>query len=125
MNTTVISAIIGSFVGLLSGWIGISGSVYIEIALLITGLAKSQSKAAGTTLFAMMFPISAIAVYEYYKKGDVDMKNGLIICLFYAILAGFGAKLNVLFSQKTTLYLAGVLQLFAAAIFFHQGYKNK
>lgn len=125
MNASVISAITGSFVGLLSGWIGVSGSVYIELALLITGLAKSQSKAAGTTLFAMMFPISALAVYEYYKKGDVDMKNGLIICLFYTILAGVGAKLNVMFSQKTTLYLAGVLQLFAAAIFFHQGYKKK
>jgi len=68
MNPTIISALVGSVVGIFSGWIGISSSVYIELALLVTGLANTQSKAAGTTLFAMMFPISTLAVYEYYKK---------------------------------------------------------
>lgn len=125
MHPSVLSAIIGSVVGTLSGWIGISGSVYIELALLVSGLAKSQSKAAGTTLFAMMFPISSLAVYEYYKKGDVDMKNGLIICLFYTILAGAGAKLSGVFSQKHTLYIAGIINLLASGIFFYQGYKRK
>lgn len=125
MNPNVISGLIGSIVGILSGWVGISGSVYIELALLITGLAKTQSKAAGTTLFALVFPISALAAYEYYKKGDVDMKSGLIICLFYVVFAGAGAKLNNVFSQTTTMYIAGILNLFAAAIFFYQGYKRK
>lgn len=125
MNPTMISAIIGSMVGLLSGWIGVSGSAYIQLALLMTGLAKTQSKAAGTTLFALMFPISALAVYEYYQRGDVDIKNGLIICVFYTILAGVGAKLSGLFPQKTTLYIAGILNIIAAAIFFRQGYKKK
>jgi len=37
MNPTVISALVGSVVGIFSGWIGISGSVYIELALLVTG----------------------------------------------------------------------------------------
>jgi hypothetical protein len=125
MNPTVISALVGSVVGIFSGWIGISGSVYIELALLVTGLANTQSKAAGTTLFAMMFPISTLAVYEYYKKGNIDIKNGLIICLFYTILAGVGAKLNGLFSQQTTLYIAGGLNAIASVIFFYQGYKQK
>jgi len=85
---------------------------------LLSELVKTQSKAAGTTLFAMMLPIVAPAVFSYYKRGEIDIKNGLIICAFYALLAGLGAKLNVLFSQKLTLNLAGVLQLIAAGIFF-------
>lgn len=125
MHPSVLSAIIGSVVGTFSGWIGISGGIYIQLALLITGLAKTQSKAAGTTLFAMVFPISALAVYEYYQRGDVDIKNGLIICVFYTILAGVGAKLSGLFPQKTTLYIAGILNIIAAAILFRQGYKKK
>ena len=125
MNEFLISALIGSIVGTLSGWIGISGSIYIELGLLLSELVKTQSKAAGTTLFAMVLPIVAPAVFSYYKRGEIDIKNGLIICAFYALLAGLGAKLNVLFSQKLTLNLAGVLQLIAAGIFFYQGYKKK
>jgi uncharacterized membrane protein YfcA len=68
---------------------------------------------------------AAPAVFSYYKRGEIDIKNGLIICAFYALLAGLGAKLNVLFSQKLTLNLAGVLQLIAAGLYFYQGYKKK
>lgn len=125
MNAVIVSALIGSIIGTLSGWIGISGSVYIELALLITGIVNTQSKAAGTTLFVVMLPIVAPAVYSYYKRGEVDVKNGLIICLFYALLSGFGAKLNKMFSQKTTLYVAGSINLIASFMYFHQGYKNK
>jgi len=36
MNEFLISALIGSIVGTLSGWIGISGSIYIELGLLLS-----------------------------------------------------------------------------------------
>lgn len=122
MNNFIISALIGSVVGTLSGWIGISGSIYIELGLLLSGIAKTQSKAAGTTLFIIMLPIVAPAVYSYYKRGEIDIQNGLIICAFYALLAGVGAKLNAAFSQRATLYLAGFINLIASGAYFYQGY---
>ena len=121
----VVGAIIGSVVGLLSGWEGISGSTFIQAGLLLSGIVSTQSKAAGTTLLAMVFPISAFAVWEYYKRGDVDVWLAVVITLFYMILAWFGAKLNTIIPTNITYFATGVTLMFAAGIFFYKAYTSK
>ena len=69
----IIGTLIGSIVGFLSGWEGISNSEFIQLALILTGISHSQSLAAGTTLLAMLFPISAFAVWDYYKRKKVEL----------------------------------------------------
>ena len=118
----VIGAIIGSVVGLLSGWEGISGSTFIQAGLLLSGIVSTQSKAAGTTLLAMVFPISALAVWEYYKRGDVDVWLAVVITLFYMILAWLGAKLNAMVPPSITYFVTGVTLMFATGIFFYKAY---
>ena len=121
----MVGAIIGSVVGLLSGWEGISGSTFIQAGLLLSGVASTQSKAAGTTLLAMVFPISAFAVWEYYKRGDVDIWLAVVITVFYMILAWFGAKLNVIVPPSITYFATGVTLMLATAIFFYKAYSSK
>ena len=118
-------ALIGSVVGLLSGWEGISGSTFIQAGLLLTGIASTQSKAAGTTLLAMVFPISALATWEYYKRGDVDVMLAVVITIFYMILAWFGAKMNRYISPNITYLATGITLMFATAIFFYKAYTSK
>jgi len=125
MYNLIIGALIGSAVGTLSGWQGVSGSVFIQLALLLTGVAKTQANAAGTTLLAMMFPISGLAVWDYYKRGKVDIGLGLVITLFYTILAAFGAKLNEMTSPKVTFIATGLTQSIAAMIFLYKGFTHK
>lgn len=125
LHKFVIGALIGSVVGLLSGWEGISGSTFIQAGILLTGVASTQSKAAGTTLLAMVFPISGLAVWEYYKRGEVDIGLAVVITIFYMILAWFGAKLNMIIPPKITYLATGITLMFATAIFLYKAYTSK
>lgn len=124
MNEYVISALIGGIIGTLSGWLGTHGGEFIQLGLLISGIVKTQSKAAGTTMFALMFPVSALAVWDYYKRGDIDIKHGLIIMLSFSILAIVGARFNAFFSQKTTLYSLSIFMMIASLLFFMKGVRS-
>ena len=63
-----LAALIGSLVGFIGGFQGIAGGFYISALLIMLGIADTQRKAAGTTLLAILFPISLGAVFEYRKS---------------------------------------------------------
>ena len=119
----IISALIGSLVGFIGGFQGIAGGFYILMLLLGTGLVDSERKAAGTTLLAIIFPISAGAVYEYYKSGDVDFTIGLIITSFYAIFSTYGARYNKTVPEKWISLSLGTIMFLTSFYFIHRFYK--
>ena len=116
-----IAVIIGTIVGFLGGFQGIAGGFYISMLLLITGVAPNQRKAAGTTLLAILFPLSIGAVYEYWKSGDIEIPVALIITSFYMIFAFIGAKVNEKVPEYIPLLSLSLL-MGATAIYF--GYKG-
>jgi uncharacterized membrane protein YfcA len=121
MNTVLkyISAIIiGCIVGFVSGFQGIAGGFYISMALLLTGVATTQRMAAGTTLLAIVFPLSIGAVYEYWKSGDVDVYAALIITFFYIIFSWLGAKVNSKVDETYPVLSLAILLLFTSFYFF-------
>ncbi|HWT74762.1 MAG TPA: sulfite exporter TauE/SafE family protein [Mobilitalea sp.] len=90
MMNIILFILIGLVAGILSGFFGIGGGVIIVPALIfICGF--SQLKAQGTSLAVLLPPVGILAFMEYYKKGNVDLKAGVIICitvLFGAMLGG-------------------------------------
>lgn len=114
---------IGSIVGFLGGFQGIAGGFYISMLLLFTGIAKDQRMAAGTTLLAILFPISAGAVYEYWESGDVDVYAALVITLFYTIFAWVGAKVNLQVDETYSVLSLATLLLFTSGYFFREYFK--
>ena len=115
----VTAIIIGCIVGFIGGFQGIAGGFYISMLLLFTGIAKTHRMAAGTTLVALLFPLSIGAVYEYWKTGDVDLYAGLIITFFYMIFSWVGAKANLLVDEQYPLLSLAVLLMLTSFYFFH------
>jgi uncharacterized membrane protein YfcA len=114
----VLSIAIGSIVGFLGGFQGIAGGFYITMLLLFTGIAGTQRLAAGTTLLAVVFPLSIGAVYEYWKSGDVDVYAALVITFFYMIFSWVGAKVNNLVDEKYPILSLAILLMFTSFYFF-------
>lgn len=120
----ILSIIIGSLIGFLGGFQGIAGGFYISLLLMITGIASTQRKAAGTTLLAILFPLSIGAVYEYWKSGDIDIPVAIILTLFYMIFAFFGAKANKQVDEYIPLLSLSFLMFLTAIYFGFKGLKS-
>jgi len=67
---------LGCAAGVLSGLIGIGGGVLIVPALVYL-FGMNQHKAQGTSLGALLLPVGALAFWEYYKAGSVEIKAAI------------------------------------------------
>lgn len=99
-TTTIVSLIvIGLLAGMLSGLVGVGGGI-IMVPLLILFLGFSQHQAQGTSLTVLVVPVTALAVFNYYKQGYINWKYALVIALFFLIGGYFGSKFAVSIDQK-------------------------
>ena len=99
-TTTIVSLIvIGLLAGMLSGLVGVGGGI-IMVPLLILFLGFSQHQAQGTSLAVLVVPVTALAVFNYYKQGYINWKYALVIALFFVVGGYFGSKLAVSIDQK-------------------------
>lgn len=118
-NIVVIS-LIGIAAGLLSGLLGLGGAIIIIPALIML-LGYSQQMAQGTALMMMVFPVGALAAYQYYQKGFVDIKAALIMAVFFFISGYLGARLATNIPQDILRKsFAVMLVLIAVKMFFQK-----
>ena len=82
------------------------------VPLLTTFLKVDQSVAQGTSLVALLLPVSIFATWEYYKKNKVLLTEGLVIGLCICLSSFFGAKIGLSFNSNTMKTLFGVLLIF-------------
>jgi len=68
----IIVGLIGLAAGVLSGLLGLGGAIVIIPALVML-LGFSQQMAQGTTLIMMVLPVGALAAWQYYQQGFVDI----------------------------------------------------
>ena len=92
MTSTILFILIGIVAGILSGMFGIGGGIIIVPALVYL-CGFSQLKAQGTSLAILLPPVGIFAFIEYYRKGQVDVKAGVLIVIFLVIGSVFGSKL--------------------------------
>ena len=84
--------LIGLGAGVLSGLFGIGGGVLIVPALMFVAGMKPIT-ATGTSLGALLLPVGALGAYEYYRRGNLDMRASLWVALGLFVGAWFGAKI--------------------------------
>jgi hypothetical protein len=82
--------LIGLLVGVLSGVVGIGGGV-LFVPALIWLLGMDQHKAQGTSLAALLAPVGVFAFIEYYRKGNADLRVGLLLAAGFLVGGYFGA----------------------------------
>lgn len=104
--------LIGLGAGVLSGLFGIGGGVVIVPALVFLA-QMAQKTATGTSLAALLLPVSALGAWEYYKTGSLDVRAALLIAPGLAIGAFLGAKIAL---QLPSRELQRAFALFLVAV---------
>jgi len=125
MQRYLLAFLLAAVVGLIGGLQGNAGSVYILTGLLLFDIISSQKIAAGTTLLYTSLPITIGAAYEYYKRGDLDLKIAAVLIPTGFLFSIFGAKLNYLIPKQYTLYSIGIMMFFSSIFFIRKGYLTK
>ena len=65
---------IGAMAGLLSGMFGIGGGIVLVPALVFF-FKFPQHTASGTSLAAMLLPVGALGVWQYFQAGKISTEN--------------------------------------------------
>ncbi|MFK7001123.1 sulfite exporter TauE/SafE family protein [Flavobacterium oreochromis] len=101
MNTATIIVLIitGLLAGMLSGLVGVGGGI-IMVPMMVFILGFSQHQAQGTSLAVLVVPVTALAVFNYYKEGYINWKYAAVIALFFVVGSYAGSKLAVNLDQK-------------------------
>lgn len=82
--------VLGALAGILAGLFGVGGGVIMVIGMV--SLMKLPFPAAtGTSLAAMILPVGAFGVMEYYKRGHVDIRAALLLAAGLTVGAWAGA----------------------------------
>ena len=101
---------LGLVAGILSGMIGIGGGILI-VPVLVYIFGFTQHTAQGTTLALMIPPIGILAVLEYYKAGNVDIRVAALVCLGFIFGGLVGAKIAIGIPDETLKKVFGVILL--------------
>ena len=109
IQTLLLLMLIGLLAGMLSGLIGIGGGIIMVPMLLIMGF--SQQQAQGTSLAALLPPVTLFAVINYHKAGFIDWRYAIIISVVFVVGGYFGSKIAVNIDQKTLKKIFGILLL--------------
>ena len=112
VSTLLMLMLIGLLAGMLSGLVGIGGGIIMVPLLLLLGL--SQHQAQGTSLAVLVVPVTAVAVFNYYKEGYIDWRFAAVIALFFVVGGYFGSKLAISIDQKILKKIFGVVLLLIA-----------
>jgi uncharacterized membrane protein YfcA len=112
-STLLILLSIGLGAGILSGFVGIGGGVVIVPALVFL-LGLSQHEAQGTSLFVLVMPVVFLALTNYWKTGNVNLKYGVIISIAFIIGGYFGSKLSLKLSPQIVKLVFGLLMAYVS-----------
>lgn len=85
-----LAILVGVVVGAVSGVVGIGGGI-LFVPLLVALFGMSQHRAQGTSIGALLAPVGALAFYEYYRKGNADLRIALLLAVGFVAGAYFGA----------------------------------
>ena len=121
LQTVVVLVLVGLASGLLSGFVGVGGGVIIVPSLLYF-LSMSQHQAQGTSLFILLLPVGAFAVFNYWKEGHINWNYGIIIAATFVIGGYIGSKWSLKLSPGLLRLVFGVIMVLISFKLITSGY---
>jgi len=113
LQTIMILLLIGIGAGMLSGLVGVGGGIIIVPALVFF-LGFSQKMAQGTSLGILLLPVGILGVWQFYKKGYIDLNAVWIISFSFLFGSYIGSKIALSVSQETAKKIFAVLLILIA-----------
>ena len=89
-SVTWMMLLVGLVVGMVSGVVGIGGGI-LFVPALVWLLGMDQHRAQGTSLGALLAPVGILAFYEYYRKGNADIRVAALLAVGFLVGGYFGA----------------------------------
>jgi len=112
-ETILIVITIGLAAGILGGMVGVGGGI-IMVPAMVFFLAFSQQKAQGTSLALMLFPVGILGVWNYYRKGFVDMRVAGLLAVGFVLGSYLGSRFSLTLPQATLRHLFALVMLAVA-----------
>jgi uncharacterized protein len=114
--TIIIAIGIGLLAGVSSGLFGIGGGILI-VPMVAFFFKFTQQSATATSLVALLLPVGALGVWQYYQNGFIAAENFKIGFLIAAgVLFGtlFGAKIAASLSSENLTKIFAVFLIVVA-----------
>jgi uncharacterized protein len=111
LQMILILVLIGLSSGILSGLVGVGGGIIIVPALVFF-LGFTQHQAQGTSLGLLLLPVGILAVLNYYKQGQIDIKVVAIMSIAFVLGGWLGSKLSLVLSDLL------IKRIFAVVLFY-------
>jgi uncharacterized membrane protein YfcA len=90
--------LLGVFIGVVSGLVGIGGGALL-IPALVFGYGMTQHKAQGTSLAMLLLPTGIFAFWKYYQAGEVDLRLAILVAIGFALGGWIGGSWAVHISE--------------------------
>lgn len=110
--------ILGIVAGILSGLFGIGGGIVLVPCLLVI-FSLDILYANATSLTAMLLPVGILGVWEYYKAGQINIKESLWIALGLFLGSFVGGEIAVNINEKLLTQLYAFILLCIAVSYFN------
>lgn len=111
--------LLGLGIGILVGLMGVGGGVVL-IPALVYLMKMNQHLAQGTSLLLQLPPIGIGALYLYWKKGNVDLRAGLVCAAGFLLGGYFGSVVAIGMPSARLRSLFGVFLMVAALLLMRQ-----
>jgi hypothetical protein len=108
--------IIGIMMGTVSGLLGIGGAI-ILMPILVYGFGYTQVQATGTSLVALLLPVGALGVWQYFKSGLIQTQNvkvGLLVAAGMFAGTFIGARIAPFIPADTLKKVFAIFLVFVA-----------
>jgi len=110
--------LIGLFSGGLGGLVGGGSDAVIVPFLVAFGVFSSYKTAVGTSLATLLPPVGLFAVYNYWKKGYVNVPYSLYLAIMFTIGSYIMSKYGIKINKKIVRKIYGIFLLILASLIF-------